>query len=223
MYEIDFSILLEYLNEIANGIKITVFICLLSSFFAFIFGSFLFYLRQCGVKILRKIVICFVELYRNTPLLIQLYILYKGLPQLGIVFSPITCGIITLSIYTGVYISENIRSGKNSIQPEQKNAALALGLSPFQTFLYVIYPQALRHSILPLGSQFINLIKNSALVSFISVTDIFYVVYQGIANDFRIIEFIVLGVCLYSFATLSVSLVTNLIEAKLKLKVSEIW
>jgi len=223
MYEIDFSVLINYASEIINGIKTTLYICLLSSVYAFIFGSFLFFLRWHGNRFLHKIVVCFVEIIRNTPLLIQLYILYKGLPQIGIVFSAVNCGIIALSVYTGVYISENIRSGDNAIPADQRNAAAALGLSCRQTFLYVIYPQAIRNSILPLSSQFINLIKNSTLVSFIAVTDIFYVMYQGIANDFRIVEFMVLGACLYGFATLSVSFIANILESKYKIKVTEVW
>ena len=223
MYEIDFSVLISYASEIINGIKTTLYICLLSSVFAFLFGSFLFFLRWQGNRFIRNIVVCFVEVIRNTPLLIQLYILYKGLPQLDIVFSAVNCGIIALSVYTGVYISENIRSGNNAVPPDQKNAAIALGLSNFQTFIYVIYPQAIRNSILPLSSQFINLIKNSTLVSFIAVTDIFYVMYQGAANDFRIVEFMLMGAFLYGFATLSVSCVANLLEDKFKLKVTEVW
>ncbi len=222
MYDVDFSILTENLGFIYRGIKMTLFICLISAVSSFLIGSFIFFLRWGNNKSLNKASRWFVEFIRNTPLLLQLYILYKGFPQIGIVLSSEWCGIIALSVYTGVYISETLRSGANSIQPEQKNASFSLGLNDFQTFAYIIYPQAVRSVIIPLGSQFINMIKNSTLVSFIAVTDIFYVVSQGISDYFRVIEFMLLGVVLYCTFTGIVAFITNFLEYKYKIRLSEV-
>lgn len=218
MYELDFSILLSSMDNILNGIGITFIICAVSSVLAFLIGSILFFFRWYRLKILQKIVSALVAFIRNTPLLVQIYIFYKGLPQVGLVLPPIWCAIFALSLYTGVYISEAIRSGHNAIKPQQKNAALALGLNDWQTFVYVVYPQSLRYAILPLGSQFINLIKNSTLASFIAITDIFYVVSKGVSDYFRVIEFFLLGVALYATATITVAILTNFIYIKFRLK-----
>jgi len=236
MGNIDFSILLTWykiiLNSInilladykmiLNGIYITIFVSILSSVFAFLIGSvFVYFKTSPNVKV-RKFSNFIVDCIRNTPLLILIYLFYKGLPSLNIVLSALTCGVAALSIYTGAYISDAILSGINAVPDEHIQATNALGLTRFQSFFYVIYPQALRHSIFILGSQFMNLIKNSSLVSFIAVTDIFYVVYKGIADNFRIWEYFILAVVVYSVLTGFVLLVTNILNKIYKIPVAEV-
>lgn len=213
-YNLNFSVILASLPFIIKGLGITVFICLLSSFFAFLIGVLVSFLRSQPNKTIALFVTGWVELIRNTPLLIQLYILYKGFPSIGISLPAIACGVVALSFYTGAYISEVIRSGVNSIAKEQIQAAQGLGFNYFQIFALIILPQALRIVIAPLGSQFINLIKNSSLVSFIAVTDIFYVVYKGAVDDFRIVEFFLLGILIYMGLTGIVALLTNVLDKK---------
>ena len=156
--------------------------------------------------------VSYVEIIRNTPLLIQLYFIYKALPDFGLMLSPIACGILALSLYTGAFISEVLRSGINSVASEQYQASISLGLSKFQTFRLIILPQAIKIIIPPLGSQFINVIKNSSLVSFISVTDLFYGIYKGAVDDFRFFEFFITGALIYMMLTGTVALFTNLFE-----------
>ncbi|MDD3149489.1 MAG: amino acid ABC transporter permease, partial [Candidatus Gastranaerophilales bacterium] len=188
MYIPDISVIKTYLPFILEGLKLTVFISTVGCFFAFFIGLLTAFLRNLPSKPISFVAAIYTEFIRNTPLLIQLYILYKGFPLLGLKFPGIVCGIIALSLYTGAYIAEVLRSGMNSVEKAQKQASRGLGLSYVQTFRYIIYPQTIRIMISPLCSQFINLIKNSSLVSFIAVTDIFYVVYKGAADDFRIYE-----------------------------------
>lgn len=217
MYEADFGILLSSIDSIFKGICITFVICSVSSVLAFLIGSIIFFLRWCRVKSLNLLVAGAVEFIRNTPLLVQLYIFYKGLPQVGLFLPPLVCAILALSLYTGVYISETLRSGYSAVPAAQKNAAFALGFNDLQTFVYVIYPQTFRFSILPLGSQFINLVKNSTLASFIAITDLFYVVSQGISDYFRVLEFMVLGVALYGITTIVISCFSNFMHTKYQL------
>jgi putative glutamine transport system permease protein len=173
-------------------------------------------LRDLPYKNISFLTNAYIELARNIPLLIQLYIIYKVYPHFGLSFSPINCGIIALSIYTAAYIAEVLRSGMNAVAKQQKQAALALGLNYFQTFFIITFPQAIRIVIPALGSQFINLIKNSSLVSFIAVVDIFYVIYKGAADDFRIYEFFLLGTLIYMVLTGVVAIITNILEKNLK-------
>lgn len=212
MYNIDFLILLKDYKVILNGIYITILVSFVASILAFFIGSFFAFYRTSPIVPVRKFTNFCVACIRNTPLLIVIYLFYKGLPSIGIVFSALVCGILSLGIYTAAYISDSILSGINAIPNEHFQASKALGLTRFQSFLYIIYPQALRHSVLILGSQFMSLIKNSSLVSFISVTDIFYVVSKGISDNFRIYEYFTLAIVVYCTLTGFVLLVTNILQ-----------
>src|SRR4051812_12890320 len=114
MYELNFSIIYETLPSIINGLKITILISVISSIFAFIIGILLAFMRNTDFPGTRFTATAYVEVVRNVPLLILLYLFYKGLSNVGINLSSITCGIIALSLYTGAFISEVLRSGMNS-------------------------------------------------------------------------------------------------------------
>ena len=169
---------LEYTPMIKEAFFNTVSISLISAVCAFIVGVLMALGRQSSVKIVRYPAAVYVEFFRNTPLLIQIFIYYYGLPSLGLDISAYVCGILGLTFYTGAYITEVVRSGLQTIAKEQYEASNALGLSKFQTMWLVIFPQAFRIIIPPLGNQFINLKKNSSLVSFSTVVDTFYVAFR---------------------------------------------
>ena len=221
MYNFDFPVLANDYKAILNGIGLTVVISIAASVLAFLLGTIFVYFRISSRKIIKNSTNFFISCIRNTPLLIIMYLFYKGLPSIGIVFSAIFCGIISLGIYTAAYISDALLSGVNSVPDEHFQTAKALGLTRFQTFIYVVYPQALRHSIFILGSQFMNLIKNSSLVSFIAVADIFYVTYKGIADSFRIYEYFILAIVVYCSLTGIVLLLTNILQKHFAISVTE--
>lgn len=222
MNNLDFSVILNDYNAILNGIYMTILVSFVSSILAFLLGSVFVYFRTSPKKYVQKITTFFVLCIRNTPLLILIYLFYKGLPSLKIVLPALSCGILALSIYTAAYISDALLSGINSVPKEHSQATKALGLTRFQSFIYVVYPQAIRHSIYILGSQFMNLIKNSSLVSFIAVTDIFYVVYNGISESFRIYEYFIFAIVVYCVLTGFVLLLTNILQKIYKIPVSEV-
>lgn len=222
MYNFDFSILLENYQAILNGVYMTILVSITSSFLAFCLGTFFVYYRTSPLKFIQKITDFTVSCIRNTPLLIIIYLFYNGLPSIHIVFPALTCGILALSIYSAAYISDAILSGINAVPHEHSQAANALGLTRLQSFLYIIYPQALRHSIFVLGSQFMNLIKNSSLVSFIAVTDIFYVVYKGIADSYKVYEYFILAIVVYCSLTGFVLLITNILQKIYKIPTVEV-
>lgn len=222
MYNLDFSVLLTNYKAILNGIYITILVSIISSLLAFFLGTVFVYFRTSPSKFTCKISNFTISCIRNTPLLIIIYLFYKGLPSIGIVLSALTCGILALGIYTAAYISDALLSGMNAIPKEHLQAAKSLGFKRIQTFIYIIYPQALRYSIFLLGSQFMNLIKNSSLVSFISVTDIFYVVYKGISDSYRIYEYFILAIIIYCTLTGFVLLVTNILQKIYKIPTIEV-
>ena len=189
---------------------------------AFLIGCVFAYFRTSYKKKVRNITNFFISCIRNTPLLIIIYLFYKGLPSINIVLPAMLCGILALSIYSAAYISDALLSGINAVPKEHWVAAKALGLTRYQAFLNVILPQALRHACYILGSQFMNLIKNSSLVSFITVTDIFYVINKGISDDFRIYEYFTLAIVVYCSLTGFVLLLTHLLQKLYKIPDSEV-
>ena len=136
MYQFDFTVLLKDYKVILSGIYMTIFISAVSSVIAFGLGTFFVYFRISPIKFVQKITNFFISCIRNTPLLIIIYLFYKGLPSIGIVFSALTCGILALGIYTAAYISDAILSGINAIPKEHFQASKALGLTRLQGFLY---------------------------------------------------------------------------------------
>ncbi|EKE02813.1 MAG: hypothetical protein ACD_20C00328G0006 [uncultured bacterium] len=217
MYDFDVNAIIKAFPYIVNGLKITLFISVISSVLALTIGIAIAYFRSQPNSTFKPFAVMYVEIVRNTPLLIQLYLWYKGLPSLGINLPAIACGILALSIYTSAYISEVLRSGINSIAQEQHEAARGLGLTQLQVFTLIVFPQALRIIIPPLGSQFINLVKNSSLVSFIAVTDVFYIIYRESVNDFRFLEFFLVGAGIYMLLTGIVAILINMIENKFRI------
>lgn len=216
------SFLSQNYKTILNGIYTTIFVSICSSILAFCIGTVFIYFRTSPLKFVHKITVFFVNCIRNTPLLIIIYLFYKGLPSIGIVFSALMCGILALSIYTAAYISDALLSGINAIPKEHFETSKALGLTRLQAFLHIIYPQALRHCMFILGSQFMNLIKNSSLVSFITVTDIFYVVSKGIADTDQIYYYFIVAIIVYCSLTGFVLLVTNILQKIYKLPKIEV-
>jgi polar amino acid transport system permease protein len=161
---------------------------------------------------LQKLATAYVELFRNTPLLIQLYLYYRGLQSIGITLEPEVCGILALSLYTGAYLTEVFRSGIQSIPSQQMDGALALGLNRIQAYLQVLLPQSLRIILPPLGNQLISLTKNSSLVAFITVQDLFLVVYKGAVDEFRPAPYFLEGALIYMSIALFISAVIWIIE-----------
>lgn len=216
-YNFDWHVILEALPLLLTGIKYTIFVSLISGILALLIGTLAALARLSNYKPLRIIAGAYVEFFRNTPLLVQLLIYYAGLPNLGIDLEPITCGVLALSLYTGAYITEVVRAGIQSIAKEQFEASRSLGFSPFQTMTLIILPQAVRIIIPPLGNQFINLTKNSSLLSFITIPEVFYVIYKGAVDEFRFLEFFIVGCLIYMLLVGIIALFVNLFEYYLRI------
>ncbi|WP_455937821.1 amino acid ABC transporter permease, partial [Gemella morbillorum] len=126
------------------------------------------------IKVLNVLATIYVEVIRNTPILVQIMIIYFALPEVGISFTPFMSAIIALSINSGAYVSEIFRSGILAIDKGQMEAGRSLGLSYFQTMKFIILPQALKNSLPALGNEFISLVKESSIVYFVGVADIMF-------------------------------------------------
>jgi len=168
----NFRVIFEYLPLFLTGLKYTFIIALISLILALIVGIIACACRISRFKFLSYPVIAYIEIIRSTPLLVQIYFLYFGLPTLGITVPEIQTGIIALMFNSGAYIAEIIRAGINSVDEGQLEAGLSSGLNYYQRMRFIILPQALGVTIPPLLGQAIVLVKDTALLSLISVMEL---------------------------------------------------
>ncbi|MFC3073751.1 amino acid ABC transporter permease [Shinella pollutisoli] len=156
----------------------------------------------------------YTSLFRGLPLLMQIYIIYLGLPQVGYVISAVPAGILALSLCYGAYMTEIFRAGIQSIARGQTEGATALGLSPSQTMALVILPQAMRVIIPPTGNQFIAMLKDSSLVSVVGVWEIMYLARTQGQTEFRHIEMLITASMIYWILSIGLEFVQARIEER---------
>jgi len=149
-------------------------------------------------RIVYGLTTAYVSFIRGTPLLVQLFLLFFGLPQFGIVLPAFVCGVLGLGLYSGAYVAEIVRGAIQSIDRDQTLAAQSLGMTPRQVMRYVVLPQALARMIPPLGNEFIALIKNSSLVSLLTIADVMHEGQKIISVSYRSLE-VYLAVALVYF------------------------
>ena len=154
----------------------------------------------------------YTSLFRGIPLLMQIYLIYLGLPQVGIVVDAIPAGIAALSLCYGAYMTEIFRGGIESIPIGQWEAARALGLKPADTLLRVILPQAMRVIIPPTGNQFIAMLKDSSLVSVVGVWELMYLARTQGQSEFRHMEMMLTASAIYWLFSMMLELVQGRIE-----------
>lgn len=197
MYQLDFTVLAEYMPAIFSGIITTIKISILSIVFGTLVGVLGALAKISDRLLLRAAANIYVEWVRNTPLLIQISFIYFGL---GVFFdlSAIVASVAALSLFSGAYITEIIRAGIQSIHKGQREAALSVGMTETQAMFLVILPQAIRRILPPLAGQFISLIKDSSLVSVIAVTDMTYAAKNIVTITFRAFE-VWLAISLFYF------------------------
>lgn len=175
--------------------------------------------RLSQVKLVAILSRCYIDFIRGTPLLVQIFMVYMGLPQLtGVVIPPYYAAIIALSINSGAYVAEIVRAGIQSIDRGQTEAALSLGLSPSQVMRYIILPQAFRRIIPPLGNEFIAMLKDSSLVSAIALEELVRKGQIIITRTFRPFDIWLVVALIYLLMTLLISRLVDWSEHKLKIK-----
>ena len=176
------QVVLDNLDVFVVGTRTTATLTLLSFAVAMAIGITLAACRVSPVPPLRAVGALYVATIRNTPLTVLFVLFYFGLTKVGILYGGFTTAVIVLGGYTGAFVGEAVRSGINSVNRGQAEAARAIGLTFPQTMRIVVLPQALRTVVAPLGSLFIALIKNSSVASVIAVSELVYRTDQ-LAND----------------------------------------
>lgn len=162
----------KYAPMLARGAWMTLKISVTSMLLAILVGVVVSTMRLYGPKPIRWVAIAFVEVFRGTPLLIQLFLIFYGLPRVGIEFSPFVAAILGLGLNYGACEAENYRAGVLSVHSSQVDAARALGMNLWQRLRHVIWPQAARLVLPPMTNDFIALLKDSSLVSVITMVEL---------------------------------------------------
>ncbi|MCC7225303.1 MAG: amino acid ABC transporter permease [Burkholderiaceae bacterium] len=158
----------------------------------------------------------YLVFFRGTPLLVQLFIWFFGLPQFGLMLPAFACGVVGLGMYSGAYVSEIVRGAIQSVDRGQNEAARSLGMSAGQAMRKIIIPQAIVRMIPPLGNEFIALIKNSALVSLLTIHDLMHEGQKIISVSYRSLEVYLVVALIYLVLTTATSGALRLIERRLR-------
>ncbi len=183
--QFDFDLFVRIIPDLTFGALVTLELTSLSILFGLIIGSLAGLARVSKNRIFFGISTLYVEIIRGTPLLVQILIIYFGLPAIGINLRPEPAGIIALSVCSGAYIAEIVRAGIQSVPLGQMEAARSLGMSYLQSMRYVIFPQAFRNILPALGNEFIALLKDSSLLSVISIVELTRVGRQIVNTTFN--------------------------------------
>ena len=212
----DINVLLEYLPLYGEAFLLTLrigWLGILLSFFIGVACAFILYFR---IPILRTIVKAYIELFRNTPLLVQLFFLYFGLPKLGFHISALSCGVLGLGLLGGSYMTEALRSGLEAVEPMQIQSALALSMNRRQIFAHIILPQAIASSMPPILANVIFLLKETSVFSAISLMDLMFTAKDLIGLYYKTTECLFLLVVFYILMLLPVSVLGSILEKKVR-------
>jgi putative glutamine transport system permease protein len=206
---------LENLPLLLEGYRTTVVVSVLAMVLSLVLGVVMAGLRTSGVRPLAWLAAAYVEVFRNVPLLVQIYFYYFGLSRLGLRLGAFEAGVTALGVYTGAYVAEVVRSGVLAVDAGQTDAARALGMTKIQTMRFVVLPQAIRTVLPPLANLGIALIKNSALVGSIALADLLYVSDLIQSRTFRTFELFTAVVVFYLSLTLPLAFLVNRLERRL--------
>lgn len=213
-----FSVYLEYMGRwlpalaSASGTALTITI---GSFaVACVLGLVVAGLRLSNSKLLSRLAVIYIELFRSIPTLVLLFMLYYGIAPLGIVFDPVPAAILALGMAGSAHMAEILRAGVQAIPKGQREAALTVGLTPLQSFRLIIFPQVLRISLPPSINMLIVLLKDSSLASLISAPEIMQSAKQIMSRDYMPLHILLVAGLIYLVLGLLLSLLANLVERR---------
>ncbi|MBD2137890.1 ABC transporter permease subunit [Anabaena sp. FACHB-1237] len=211
-------VILSSLPSLFQGVLVTLKLALISIFFGLITGSLIGIFRLSAIKPVGLLARIYIDFFRGTPLLVQLFMIYFGIPAIcqqlnfTLSFNPLLAGIIALTLNSAAYIGEIVRAGIQSIDKGQTEAAKSLGLHPIQIMQYIIFPQALRRMIPPLGNEFISLLKDTSLVAVIGYEELFRKGQLIVADNYRAFEIYASIAVIYLFLTIIFSQLFSKLE-----------
>ena len=212
----DWNVIAQYLPLYKKAAWLTLRLGLAGIVIAIVVGLVCALVQYYKVSVLRRIVGAYIELSRNTPLLVQLFFIYYGLPKIGIKTNAEICGIAGLAFLGGSYMAEAFRSGLESIEPIQTESAMSLGMDHAQTMRYIILPQAMSISVPAFVANVIFLLKETSVFSAISLMDLMFTAKDLIGLYYKTTECLFLLVVFYLLILLPVSLLGSWLERRLR-------
>lgn len=212
------DIMVRALPSHLEGAKITLSLTTVSVLLGIILGTAIGMARISRRAVLARAAAIYTDFFRGTPLIVQIFLVYMGLPQFGIRLSPWVAGIVALSLNSAAYVAEIVRAGIQSIDKGQAEAAVSTGLTWGQTMRYIILPQAFRRIIPPLGNEFIALLKDSSLVAVISLEELLRKGQINVTRFYRPFEIYIEVAVIYLIMTKTISLLVDYSERRLRVQ-----
>ncbi len=212
----NWEVIANYLPLYQKAAWLTVRLGFLGIVLAIVIGLFCAVVQYYKIPVLRRIVSIYIELSRNTPLLVQLFFIYYGLPKVGLRISAAACGVAGLAFLGGSYMAEAFRSGLESVEPVQLESAFSLGMSRAQTMRYVILPQAVSTSVPAFMANVIFLLKETSVFSAVSLMDLMFTAKDLIGLYYKTTECLFLLVSFYLIILLPISVLGSLLERRLR-------
>ncbi len=212
-----FDLFIDILPELWGGLQVTLFLTLISIIIGFIIGVSLALGKVYGNFFVAGACSGYIEVFRGTPMLVQIFILYYGLPNVNINLEPITAGLLALSLNSAAYQAEYLRGSIQSIESGQMIAARTMGMSKLQAIGNIILPQSLRLSIPAWSNELVYLIKYSTLVYLITVRELFYVANNIASQNFRYLEIFGILAIIYLVLTIIFTEIVDQFEKKVRI------
>ncbi|WP_284275755.1 amino acid ABC transporter permease [Mesorhizobium huakuii] len=210
----DFSLMQRVFPFFVEAALVTIEITMLALILGLVVAALAAAAKMSKSAILQAIGTLYVSLFRGTPCLIQLFVLYFGGPQVGINLDPFAAGVIGLGLNIGAYMAESIRGALIAVDRGQTEAARTIGFSRFQTLRKVVMPQAARLMIRPLGVNTIALLKGSALVSTISVVELTYTAQRFIGSTYKPFEIFGVAALLYMIIVYAIASAVDFLDKR---------
>lgn len=172
--------------------------------------------KRIAAKILDFFLLCYIEIFRGTPMMVQAMVIFYGVAMVyNVHLSPLYAGMVIVSINTGAYMAEIVRGGIISIDKGQFEAAHAIGMTHAQTMAYIVLPQAIRNILPALSNEFVINIKDTSVLNVISVTELFFMSKSAAGNNFRYFEVFLITCVVYFVMTFTVTRILRYFEKKL--------
>lgn len=212
----NWEVIQEYLPLYQKAMWLTLRIGWIGIVFAILLGLVCALIAHYKIPVLRQIIKIYIEIFRNTPLLVQLFFIYFGLPKIGISISAEVCGVLGLALLGGSYMAEAFRSGLEAIEQIQMESALSLGMTRSQAVYHVILPQAVSISVPAFVANVIFLLKETSVFSAVSLMDLMFTAKDLIGLYYKTAECLFLLVVFYLIILLPVSILGSLLERRLR-------
>lgn len=214
---LDFTAIVPSLPYILKGIGVTLKIVLVAGLLGFAFGIILAIFKISSSKALNWFADIYTSIFRGTPLILQLMIIYYGAPQIiGFEIAAYTAAVVSFSLNSGAYISEIIRAGILAVDKGQKEAAMALGVPSKRMMWDIILPQAMKNILPALMNEFITLTKESAIVTVIAVDDIMRRSYIVGGEQYRFFEPLIIAGLIYYLMVISLTFIGKAVERRMR-------